>query len=247
MEKFIKVLSIIMLLSIIPQMLLSCLCSGGAPFCNSKLLNYFSDVVVAEVVVIEKPSYEYLEVIILDELYSKMEVDTILVLGHDGGNCGEPLYKFEIGDTLIFRLINIRKTILFDDEVYRSYLDGCDTNYLRISGAYVTGHISEGIELESKLDFKENIEECAMLKVGLEEIELKLKVFPNPFADKIFIEGVNNIDLIELYDTNGRKISFESFRNGSVIELTINENLVGLCFMNLFTGKHKYVRKIVKK
>ena len=45
-----------------------------------------------------------MEAVVLENIYNETARQVIDITGHDGGNCGEYLELFHIGDTLIFAI-----------------------------------------------------------------------------------------------------------------------------------------------
>lgn len=251
MDKTITFLVTLKLLFLIPQLLLSCSCNTESiyyPFCNSALSN-FRTAVAIEAIVIDQPKPHNLKVLILDQLDFTTEEDTILILGQNGHNCGQVTSIFEINDTVILRLLNDEKIDdVNNDEVYNWYLDGCFLSYLNIKNGYVRGFIREGVDLETIEDFKQNIEACLSFEVGFPITEYNIKIYPNPFINKVLIEGVTeNISFVEVCNTNGQKVICKTLKNANNIELFLEENTAGLYFINIHTDDYVITKKILKE
>ncbi len=75
---------------------------------------------------------------------------------------------------------------------------------------------------------------------------VKVKVFPNPVSETVFVEAEQTIENIEITDNSGRLLITKNYndRNAS---LDISELANGIYFLRLTTNKGSAVRKIQKR
>lgn len=243
-----KLLMVLVCLILKPVSLFSCFCyPSTASFCESVNENNH----IVEVVVIDKPESYNLEVKILSEIALTIIEDTILILGQDGFNCGENMGLFEIGDTLIFGLLNMEIQDVNIQETYNWYLDGCLLNYLRVENGLITGKIREDLFSSSIEDFNNSIDDCLAIEIDVGVINIEdsnIRIYPNPIIDEFFIDlSTNTIaESIEIYDINGKKVLNErnDLENGKI-------NLVGipsgLYFLKIYSDGRLAIKRIVKK
>jgi hypothetical protein len=82
-----------------------------------------------------------------------------------------------------------------------------------------------------------------------QEVSDPFHVWPNPFSDKIFVKGMKDIDIIEIYDVTGstiyRAVSVPN-ENMPVIEINPGELAPGFYFMVIRQGDEVHYRKLVR-
>jgi hypothetical protein len=77
---------------------------------------------------------------------------------------------------------------------------------------------------------------------GLEELELFMNVYPNPFNDQLMVKGENG--LLELRDINGKLIHSEELTGNSIIETSALPS--GLYFLQLTNDRGTALQKVIK-
>jgi hypothetical protein len=76
--------------------------------------------------------------------------------------------------------------------------------------------------------------------------DLKTTVYPNPAADRIYINNLDDFDFVTLYNANGKAV-FERKLDAMLNEIDTQNLVSGLYFVRL-TGKNKnQVFKVVKQ
>lgn len=87
------------------------------------------------------------------------------------------------------------------------------------------------------------------LLVSLDEVEVesKLKIFPNPFFEELFVEteGNQTISSLLLFDTSFRIIT--SSQNSNRIDLKSKKISAGLYILQVTIGDSKFFKKVLKK
>lgn len=77
----------------------------------------------------------------------------------------------------------------------------------------------------------------------VEPISAEVKVFPNPVSSRLFIEGLDNIELIQTFDMNGRLLKTD--RN-PYASLDVSGLRNGFYVLKIYTGKQVYSAKFLK-
>jgi len=207
--------------------LVACTCSSISPiFCNNAKENHY----IVQAVVNSFPEFELMEVTILENLHQEISEETIMVMGHDGLNCGELLEIFDPQDTLILAL-----GIWSDGQNETFYLDGCGRHYLNFENGLVTGQIINSITTQTLDEFRDNILNCIEITSSVENLQgEEIRLFPNPNTDQFQIAMErSSINGFEIYNANGKQMVSETL-DYSVFNLTVKST-------NLETGIH-YIR-----
>jgi len=76
-----------------------------------------------------------------------------------------------------------------------------------------------------------------------QDIESDLQVFPNPTSNKLIIKTSYDIDRIELYDILGKKV----MENANTQKLNLNLLSNGVYILQIYSGKTKLIKRIVKQ
>lgn len=112
-----------------------------------------------------------------------------------------------------------------------SYGDGISSGYLRVYGA-------DGTLLLNITGSSFTSEANAMLSVtmvGIDEVESEsVVVYPNPASDWVRIAGSDNIQMVEIYNLQGQKVSSTA---GNVHEISVNGLSNGLYIFRITTDK----------
>lgn len=154
---------------------------------------------------------------VLEDIHLTTSHDTLLIIGQDGFNCAEYLDQFNISDTLILGTY-------IQNDTAMSYLNGCGLSFLRFQNDTIYGQITDDLTVQTIEDFKANLFTCIDLQVPLEDLnENDIKIYPNPFTDKVKVEFSESISKLELIDLNG-KILQTLEPNNLQLEFTFSEN-----------------------
>lgn len=112
-----------------------------------------------------------------------------------------------------------------------SYGDGISSGYLRVYGA-------DGTLLLNITGSSFTSEANAMLSVtmvGIDEVESEsVVVYPNPASDRVRIAGSDDIQMVEIYNLQGQKVSSTA---GNVHEISVNGLSNGLYIFRITTDK----------
>lgn len=88
----------------------------------------------------------------------------------------------------------------------------------------------------------ENTQYVSTLRSDSFSIE-SVQIYPNPVDNKFFIKSLNEIQLIEIYSSLGRKVFESNYLN----TIDVSNLKSGVYFITIFTAKGKEVKKIIKK
>ena len=164
----------------------------------------------------------YMEVV--DRIYNSGVPDTILVWADCGACCrpGIAYEGFAIGDTLLMALQhtdlagNILLPLIPDYEDSSDYmLSVCGTHFMRYRSGKVTGAFypvtpaSDGDTLDY-LTFKQQIMNCVETPLSVDSApeDQGVKVFPNPAAAEVHIQGPAGMAAFRLFNSLGQRVSY---------------------------------------
>ena len=116
-------------------------------------------------------------------------------------------------------------------------LSSFDGNTVSLAFVNIAGY-GQPIYLDNIL-----VKSSGTLSVINEDIENNLKVFPNPASDKLIIKTRYNIDKMELYNILGTKV----IENNNTQELNISSLANGVYILQIYSGKTKLIKRIVKQ
>ena len=122
----------------------------------------------------------------------KINGNTILMIGQDGANCAEWLYKFSIGDTLVVALAKSLGQYYIPWSFY-----GCGVHYLKLTDGRHNGLTIN--QIRTKIDSIIG----AYVEPGMDVIE----IYPNPVVDYLFIKNAPPYEItLTVMDAAGRVV-----------------------------------------
>ncbi len=81
-----------------------------------------------------------------------------------------------------------------------------------------------------------------------EESLTSFEMYPNPVNNKLFINGLENIKSVTIYDISGRLINQVSYLgNHNAVEVSTNKLTQGTYFVKVKTNAGEFVKKVVKE
>lgn len=188
----------------------------------------------------------------LVENINKEIPDTIEVLGQDGFNCNINLDQFSIGDTLLINTIYYVDSLqnAYNLKYYRWGIETCSRNYLHFSDNKVIGELGTIIDsTESDYNtFKENLFECFDFTLSSKRIyEPKLKIYPNPFKNELWIE-IPDVEIlgVKLYSLEGKQLRDLSIQSSSINRIAFSNEGSGYYFIEINTSEGILRRKLLK-
>ena len=82
---------------------------------------------------------------------------------------------------------------------------------------------------------------------SVEKPELsKIKIYPNPADNILYIENTNSINSVEMFDIQGRKILSRSTDETGITEINISGINAGIYYIKLNAGEKTVIRKFIK-
>ena len=75
-----------------------------------------------------------------------------------------------------------------------------------------------------------------------EHTQKKIKVYPNPTADVVSIEGVENVHRIRVFDLHGKMV-----KEVNAAEANLEQLQAGIYLVNFYTDTHVYSRRVIKE
>ena len=111
-------------------------------------------------------------------------------------------------------------------------------------GTYIYTITSSCDDVES-----EHSESCTVFLeiAGIEEIEMKFEMYPNPVSDKLHIATEANIEEISIYDIYGRTARQKVNKTTGQQVIDVADLGNGIYFINIKTDKGNVVKRFVKK
>lgn len=225
----------------------ACTCVPSNPvFCSN--INYIdgidsTELSILTVVILDEHNYydpSKRTALVLEELVQGFGEDTITLKGQDGWNCGEDLFKFELGDTII---VAVKEWIDYPDSTFVYYLEGaCGQHYLNVNNEIVEGHYIFYPESQMPyLTFKENLTDCIDYFIAYDDIfpsvELtikeQIKYYPIPVFANLQIESPFVIKSIEVYFLSGQlDTKFENI-NSKTMDINCSEFENGIYILKI--------------
>jgi len=198
---------------------------------------------IVRATITENISEERRKVKLLDNLNLEIQEETFTLLGQDGGNCGELLAQFSLGDTLIMALS------IWDDDYY---LEGaCGLHFLRYINGFVYGHLyPDSTSMPYDL-FTENLMECMDFTNSTSELEeevISLNFYPNPVQDILNVNSNQGlIEALELYSIQGERIIYKSEVNSPSANMNLSSFQGGIYLLKASIDGREIIQKIYKK
>jgi len=84
---------------------------------------------------------------------------------------------------------------------------------------------------------------CAALGISEYELDASITVYPNPVKEQLYINSENTIELVTIYDINGRVLQ----ENKNTSTISVNNLTNGLYFVTVRSNKGQRTIKIVKE
>ncbi|NIF07462.1 T9SS type A sorting domain-containing protein [Chryseobacterium sp. Tr-659] len=78
-------------------------------------------------------------------------------------------------------------------------------------------------------------------------LEDPVLIYPNPAQNMIHINAKNEIEILSLTDTAGRKIGFHSDITDAGYSIALHHLTSGIYFLHYKTGEKEFIKKIIKK
>jgi hypothetical protein len=80
------------------------------------------------------------------------------------------------------------------------------------------------------------------------EVEkLNVKLYPNPASDMIYIESMEEITQVTVYNAIGRVVLDQSFRNSNRIQVNLGELIPGMYMIKVDGLEHSNMTKLLKR
>ena len=127
---------------------------------------------------------------VVNDINDQLAMDTIVILGDNGGNCNETV-NFPIGDTLLMNL-NEASPYFYEENHYDLY--GCELHFLWFKNDTLYGDLMPGVDKIAYLNFLEIVDDCLEspkyygisgkvfgwpeMDKGIEELVIEINGFP---------------------------------------------------------------------
>lgn len=85
-----------------------------------------------------------------------------------------------------------------------------------------------------------------LLSVGHPDIDASIAIYPNPTSDVVTISASANIQIVQLYDVQGRLLQ-TAMRNEPSVSIDISGKQNGVYFLKVISDKGTSIQKVVKK
>jgi len=160
--------------------------------------------------------------------------DNFVVIGQDGLNCGDAMFGFQEGDTMVLALNDGFFGTYGKDTLY---LHGCGRHYLTIKNGQSGGMTVPQIIQKLKL------------VTGLPHVPSPLDllhVFPNPATGKVTVHCEEPIRSVLVLNAEGQEVLFLKARDKQ-FSFDISQLLKGLYYVHVKTGMGEVTRRIVKQ
>lgn len=165
---------------------------------------------------------------------------SIVAIYSNGGICGEDLYGFDKGDTLVLRLLPAFSNLTYATH----FLAGlCTTNFINYTNGVLQMVNNSTLPRVPYSDFKAHQGDCSKL-TSTEETETSgdLSIWPNPATDKIFVEG--DYERYQVISMDGQLVS--DGRNSASGPIDISSCSAGIYTLVIYSNKRRKVSRFVK-
>nr|MDA3881048.1 T9SS type A sorting domain-containing protein [Prolixibacteraceae bacterium] len=82
---------------------------------------------------------------------------------------------------------------------------------------------------------------------GVNDLKLKMNIYPNPVADVLLVSGQSNIDKISIIDFSGKTVMQFNNLNNNNVSLPVQSIKSGIYLIKIESNKKQLVQKIIKK
>lgn len=180
----------------------ACSCNSFYNYCDS----YESDQQTVSLGIVDTLfEVEYNQVMhfrIQDEVRGSLDTSMVSIFSN-GGVCGEDLFRFNIGDTLVLRLMPN-----FGYPEYATHFLGglCTTNFIAYSNGTLRMENDSRLRRVAYDDFKAKEGDCSQL-TSTEEISTSddVGLWPNPATDELYLDGEH--ERYQVVSTDGQLVA----------------------------------------
>ena len=160
----------------------------------------------------------------------------------------DPAYEHKFKATITWNAVTNAKS-------YNVYIDNELAENVN-STSYIVGYDEEGtydvnvvtICENGESEFSETYELVIRSIIGVDEIENNISIYPNPVDNTLFINGIENINEISIYNVLGVKVYDAQLTiNNEQLTVDVSDLNSGIYFMNASTGNGNIIKKFIKK
>lgn len=231
----------------VPAVLLGCQCNGWGNnnFCENVDTSYSP---IALIVITDSLDYHLRRVALIENLNPGKLItqDTFTLLGEDGVNCGEALYLFEIGDTVLMALDEFGFYPNVEGPLF--YLNGCGVSYSKLTNdsLRIYGPVPWIDYQEFRLNALDCFEQMGTINTRERRLDATaIDLFPNPASDHISFSAPNlDILQIDLYDLSGRRVKSAIT---ATTRVKISDLQSGVCLARITTDQGVVTKRFIKQ
>lgn len=157
-----------------------------------------------------------------------------VVIGQDGLNCGEAMFGFQAGDTMVLAL---KKSFLGNFGPDTLYLNGCERNYLTLKNGQYNGMTVQQISQKIKM--------ITGLPKSPSVLDL-LSVHPNPATGKVTVQCGEAIRSVLVLNSAGQEVFFLRSKEKELV-FDMSQLLKGLYYVHVKTETGEVTRRVMKQ
>ena len=191
-----------------------------------------------------------MDVLIIENILGDLTVDTVSIV-NSLSTCDISHDRFEIGDELILRVDENR----IDNFSGHPFISPgfCSSQFLTLnSDGIVEGGLRADLKSQPFDEFKSEIGLCSELTAidrWISQIDERVRVFPNPSSEAIFLEFffyTEEEGSYEIYDAVGQLTQKGIINFNNIFPIVIKDHPRGIYFLKIKIRDQLVIRKIVK-
>ena len=125
--------------------------------------------------------------------------------------------------------------------------NGATTNSIVVSPSVTTSYSLNLYDVSANsiaVSFTQSVSLC--LGIINEALNKTLQIFPNPFTDRITLNGLEKQTLIEIHNAFGTKI-YQGNTNEQKTEIDLSNYSAGIYFIKIKTSDMEIIKKVIKQ
>jgi Secretion system C-terminal sorting domain len=115
-----------------------------------------------------------------------------------------------------------------------------------LPGSSVTNNVTVNFEYDEPINVNGTATTFANLKVAESQLDKSITIYPNPASSTVTVNGVNAIQMVQVYDAQGRLLQ-TNIGNAANFVIDIADKANGIYFLKVTSNKGIKVERVVKE